>query len=77
MDINTTNPHRMVPPICHQCRKPGHFQKVCPWRHDIWFMMIEERDEWMNKEALQRDVEEIAEMAEKEENMEGFSKCRE
>ena len=40
-------------------------------------MTIEERDEWMNKEALQRDAEEIVKMAEKEKDAEGFLKCRE
>ena len=40
-------------------------------------MMIEERDEWMNEKALQRDAAEIAEMPEQEEDTEGFLKCRE
>ena len=43
-------------------------------------MMMEERDEWMNEKALQRnaqEVEEMVEMAEKEKDMEGFLKCRE
>ena len=43
-------------------------------------MTIEERDEWMNKEALQRDVAEIAEivkMSEQREDTEGFWTCRE
>jgi hypothetical protein len=40
-------------------------------------MTVEERDEWMNKEALQRDVEVIAEMTEKTEEIEDFPKCRE
>ena len=40
-------------------------------------MTMEERDEWMNEEALQRDAEVIAEMMEKMEEIEDFVKCRE
>ena len=43
-------------------------------------MTIEERDEWMNEEALQKDAAEIAEiveMPEQREDTEGFLKCRE
>jgi hypothetical protein len=40
-------------------------------------MTIEERDEWMNKEALQQDAAEIVEMEKKEGDAEGFLKCRE
>ena len=77
MDVDAVNPHRIVPPTCHQYGKLGHFQKNCPQKCNIWFMIMEERDEWMNKEALQRDAEEIAEMAEKKKDVEGFPKCRE
>ena len=40
-------------------------------------MTIEERDKWINKKALQRDAKVIAEMMEKTEKVEDFSKCRE
>ena len=43
-------------------------------------MTIEERDEWMNEEALQRDaveIAEIAEMSEQREDTEGVWTCRE
>jgi hypothetical protein len=43
-------------------------------------MTMEEKDKWMNEEALQRDAEVIAEMTEimmeKIEDMESFLKCR-
>ena len=71
------NPHRMVPPTCHQCGKPGHFQKDCPQRYDIQFMTIEERDKWMNEKALQKDAAEIVEMPEQRDDIEGFWTCRE
>ena len=40
-------------------------------------MAMEERDEWMNEEALQRDAAEIAEMSEQREDTEGFWTHRE
>ena len=40
-------------------------------------MMMKKRDEWMNKEALQRDVKVIVEMIEKTEEVEDFLKYRE
>ena len=39
-------------------------------------MTIEERDEWMNEKALQRDTEVIVEMTEKTEEIEDFPKHR-
>jgi hypothetical protein len=51
-------------------------QKDCPQRYNIQFMTMEEKDEWRNKKALQRDAEKIAEM-EKEEDAKGFLKCSE
>ena len=80
MDIDATNPHRMVPPTCYQYGKPGHFQKDCSQRYDIWFMTMEKRDKWMNEEALQRDaveIVEIVEVPEQREDTEGFRTCRE
>ena len=43
-------------------------------------MTMEERDEWINEEALQRDaaeIVEIVEMSEQREDTEGFQTCRE
>jgi hypothetical protein len=77
MDIDAMNSHRMVPPTCHQCGKPGHFQKDCPQRYDIQFMTMEERDKWMNEEALQRDAAEIAEVPKWREDTEGFQTHKE
>jgi len=39
--------------------------------------MMEERDEWINKEALKKDAEVIAEMMEMVEKEEDFMRCRE
>ena len=40
-------------------------------------MTIEERNEWMNEKALQKNAVEIVEMLEQRDDTEGFWTCRE
>jgi len=67
MDINATKRKQVNPPICFCCGEPGYLKPQCPKRFDIRHMMTEKVDEWMQQNAIDRDVAELKE-AEREED---------
>jgi Retrotransposon gag protein/Zinc knuckle len=80
MDIDVARRKAATPIICHRCGGPGHMARDCPRRYDIRYMTIDEHEEWMQEQALQRDAEEAQERAETAEHTaedEDFQRNRE
>jgi len=61
MDIDATKRKGANPPVCYHCGEPGHLKLQCPKRFDIHHMMMEEVDEWMQQQVIDKDVAELKE----------------
>ena len=61
MDIDATKRKGANPPVCYRCGEPGHLKPQCPKRFDIRHMTTEEVDEWMQQQAIDKDVAELKE----------------
>lgn len=61
MDIDATKRKGVNPSVCYRCGQPGHLKPQCPKRFDIRHMTTEEVDEWMQQNAIERDVAELKE----------------
>jgi hypothetical protein len=59
MDIDATRKKHDTPDTCWCCGKVGHWAKDCEHRFDIWYMLTEEKEEWLQNLALEVDKEEI------------------
>jgi len=65
METNTVKRETV---ICYKCGEAGHRKLECPKKFDIQHMTIEEREEWMQQVALDKDIEELLENRKNEED---------
>ena len=69
MEVDATRKKAELPDVCRRCGKPGHWAKDCPRKFDIRYMTLDEKEEWMQEEALQADAESLAEKQQEEKEM--------
>ena len=57
MDIDATQKKREVLDVCQRCGKLGHWAQDCPLQFDICYMTVKKRQEWVQTELLEADVQ--------------------
>jgi hypothetical protein len=60
MEVDAFRSRNRPPMTCHRCGQPGHFKNQCPRRFDIRYMSTEEVEEHLQNQAVQADLEDLA-----------------
>jgi Zinc knuckle len=55
MEIDAARRKNPIPMLCRRCGEPGHFAREYPKSYDVWYMTLDERQDWV--EHLLADVD--------------------
>jgi hypothetical protein len=56
MEINAAQCKNLILMLCRHCREPRHFARECPKGYDVWYMTLDERQDWIEHLLSEVDV---------------------
>jgi hypothetical protein len=56
MDVDRTQTLKPLTQTCYHCGQTGHISKECNLRHDVYHMMLDEQDEFIQHIMANHDA---------------------
>ena len=56
MEVDTARLWKPTPVLCRCCGEAGHFARDCPKAYNIHYMMLEEKETWIEQHITAADV---------------------
>jgi hypothetical protein len=56
MEIDAVRHKNPNPILCRRCRELGHFARECPKGYNVWYMTLDERQDWIEHLLSEADV---------------------